>query len=67
MLQYFQTHSSLVQFYMPPEPVVNKDFLKEVIQGEKHLLLKREVKYIQVPHWEEVSVKRMYPLMKKDA
>ena len=46
--------------------MVNKDFLKAVLRGEKQLLKKAEVKFIEVPHYEELSVKKMYPLMAKD-
>ena len=58
---------SIEQFYLPDETVVNKDFLKQIIQGEKHLFKKHEVKYVQVPQYEELSVKNIYPLMAKDA
>ena len=51
---------------MPDETVLNKDFLKQVLRNEKQLLKKSEVKFIEVPHYEELSVKKMYPLMAKD-
>ena len=51
---------------MPDESVVNKDFLKAVLKGEKQLLKKSEVKFISVPQYEELSVKSIYPLMSKD-
>ena len=35
-----------LQFYLPPEPLVNKDFLKAILAGKKHLLRKVEVDYI---------------------
>ena len=38
-----------------------------MIQGEKHLYKKHEIRYVQVPQYEELSVKNIYPLMKKDA
>ena len=52
---------------MPPENLVNKDFLKDVFVGKKQLMLKSEVKQIEVPHYEEISVKALYPELKKDA
>ena len=52
---------------MPDEAVVSKDHLKAVLKGEKQLLKKAEVKYITVPSYEELSVKKIYPLMAKDA
>ena len=35
--------------------------------GEKELLKKADVKFIEVPHFEELSVKKFYPMMAKDA
>ena len=51
---------------MPDENVVNKDFLKQVLAGKKQLLKKAQVQFIQVPHYDELSVKRFYPGLKKD-
>ena len=45
---------------------MHKDFLKQVIQGEKHLLKKAEVKHVDIPHYEELSVKNIFPLMKNN-
>ena len=52
---------------MPPEDVVNKDFLKAVLAEDKYLLHKSEVKFISVPHYDELSVKNLWPDVKKDA
>ena len=52
---------------MPPEGVINKDFLKQVLRDKKQLLKKCEVQAIQVPHYDELSVKALYPQFKKDA
>ena len=46
--------------------MVNKDFFKQVVAGEKLLLKKAAVKYIAVPAYEELSVKAIWPLMAKD-
>ena len=46
--------------------MVNKDFLKDVLAGKKQLLRKSAVQQIQVPHYDEVSVKNLYPQFKKD-
>ena len=51
---------------MPDEASVNKDFLKAVLAGKKQLLKKQEVSYITVPHYEELSVKALWPDLKKD-
>ena len=56
-----------LQFYLPPETVVNKDFLKQVFSGQKHLLKKSQVQEIRVPKYEELSVKALYPQFAKDA
>ena len=45
---------------------MNKDFLKEVFSTKKHLFLKKEVNYIHVPHYDEISVKALWPDLKKD-
>ena len=45
---------------------MNKDFLKEVLAGKKQLLKKAEVNYIHVPHYDEISVKALWPEVKKD-
>ena len=68
--QYFEhlTHHFLysLQFYLPPEGLVNKDFLKDVLVGKKQLFKKAEIKDINVPHYDELSVKALYPQFKKD-
>ena len=51
---------------MPPSSQVNKDFLKAILADKKKLLKKREVDYVSVPHWEELSVKKLWPDLKED-
>ena len=46
---------------------MNKDFLKDVLSGKKQLLKKSEVDTITVPHYDELSVRRLYPQLMKDA
>ena len=60
-------HPSLVQYYLPPEDVINKDYLKEILAGKKQLLRKTEVNTIAVPHYDELSVKVLWPDVKKHA
>ena len=61
-IQYeFMSVFDLVQFMLPDESVINKDFLKAVLSGEKNLLKKNEVAIIAVPHYDELSVKRLWP------
>ena len=46
---------------------IPKDFLKDVFAGRKQLLEKAQVKYVQVPHYDELSVRRLWSDLKKDA
>ena len=46
--------------------MIGKDFLKDVLVGKKQLLKKAEVRYVQVPHYDELSVRKIYPMFKKD-
>lgn len=62
-LKYF---SENLQLYVPPDKMVNKDFLKRVFCEEKKLLELRNVKYVNVPHYEELSVKRFWPRVQSD-
>jgi len=47
------------QYYLPDENLVTHDFLKEVFAGQKSLLLKANVNHVQVPHYDELSVRRL--------
>jgi len=60
------TFSCSLQYYLPDEAIVNKDFLKAVLCGQKQLLKKQKVVYVEVPHYDELSVKALYPQLKKD-
>ena len=60
------SHPLLVQYYLPDEAVVNKDFLKDVFAGKKELKLNSEITYVHVPHYDELSVRNIYPMFKKD-
>ena len=46
--------------------MVNKAFLKEVLSGQKLLLKKTEVAAIEVPHYDELSVRNLWPQLAKD-
>ena len=46
-----------LQYFMPPPQHVGKDFLKSVFCGEKHLLKKKAVTIVEVPFFDELSVK----------
>ena len=56
----------LVQLYVPPEYMINKDFLKEVFAEEKDLLELKEVSWINVPLFDELSVINIWPMTKED-
>ena len=45
---------------------MNKDFLRKILQDEKFLLKKNQVNYINVPHFDELSVDKMWPTLKDD-
>ena len=55
-----------VQLYLPPEYMMNKDFLKEVLAEDKFLLKLDEVSRINVPLYDELSVINIWPMMKED-
>ena len=65
-LFFFLLDPHPVQCYLPDEGSVNKDFLKDVFAGRKQLLMKKDVNYIHVPHYDEISVKALWPEVKKD-
>ena len=56
----------LVQLYLPPEYMMNKDFLKEVLAEDKALLRLEQVSRINVPLYDELSVGNIWPMMKND-
>jgi hypothetical protein len=41
---------------MPPVRKVNKDFLKQVFAGKKQLIPRIQLRPIEVPHYDELSV-----------
>ena len=56
----------LVQLYLPPEYMMNKDFLKEVFAEDKALLRLNQVSRINVPLYDELSVCNIWPMIKSD-
>ena len=62
-INYLDKHK---QYYLPDDAVVNKDFLKEVLAGKKKLLKKSQYDPITVPHFDELSVRTLWPQLKKD-
>jgi hypothetical protein len=55
-----------VQLYVPPAKMVNKDFIKLVLTEEKSMLSLNEVKYVNVPHYDELSVRKFWPMLQED-
>ena len=51
---------------MPGYDQVNKDFMKDVLNGKKKLLKKQHINYISVSAYQELSVVRLWPEMKED-
>ena len=45
---------------MPSYEMWTKDFAKEIFSGRKRLLKMREVRFINVTKYEELSVKNLY-------
>ena len=55
-----------MQYYVPPEFMVNKDFIRDVLAERKKLMKLSAVKSVNVPHFDEISVKSVFPLFKDD-
>ena len=55
-----------VQLYVPPAKMINRDFFKQVLLDKKQLLSLNEVRYVNVPHYDELSVKRFWPRLRQD-
>ena len=45
---------------------MTKDFFKEVLASKKELLARSEVALINVPFYDELSVRRLWPEMQED-
>ena len=43
-----------------PYEYMNKDFLKEIFKGEKSLLKKSHIMFIETPKYDEISVRNLY-------
>ena len=56
-----------LQLYVPPEKMLNRDFMKQLLVEAKKLLELRAVRHVHVPQYDELSVKKFWPLMQKDA
>ena len=56
-----------VQLYLPPDICLNKDFLKDILAEKKQLFRMDQVRWINVPHYDELSLKSIGPQMVNDA
>lgn len=55
-----------MQCMLPPENQVNKEFIKKLYRGEKKIHKIENVRFINVPKLEELSVVNMLKLVKDD-
>ena len=53
--------SESLQLYVPDDQMINKDFLKAVLNGQKSLLKLKDVKFVNPPSYDEISVKNLFP------
>ena len=51
---------------MPPSDNIHKDFLRQVFRDEKKLFKENDVKRINVPKFEEISIKAILKMYKDD-
>ena len=58
--------SNQLQLYVPPEKMLNRDFMKQLLAEDKKLLELRQVIHCNVPKYDELSVKKFWPLMQRD-
>ena len=50
-----------MQYYLPPDSMLNKDFLRDIFQDKKKLMKQAHIKCISVPNYDELSVKTLLP------
>ena len=46
--------------------MLNRDFMKQLLAEEKKLLELRQVIHVNVPRYDELSVKKFWPLLQRD-
>ena len=44
--------------------MINRDFMRAILSGKKKLLKACDVKRVNIPKFDELSVKRVFPLVK---
>ena len=50
-----------MQLYVPPKLMVNKDFIRQILQEEKELMEIDSVRCVNMPKLDELSVKNLWP------
>ena len=60
MTKYF---AESLQLYVPPHFMMHRDFMKQVLAGQKKLMPLKDVSRVVVPKYEELSVEKVYPLV----
>ena len=58
--QVYDTYIPYRQYYLPPYDQVTKDFLKEVVGGTRSFKKIQDVRFIQMPHYDELGVCHQY-------
>ena len=53
-----------LQLYTPPKLMCNKDFLRQIISGEKELIERKHIQTVDVPNFDELSVSNLWPRLK---
>ncbi len=56
-----------LQLYVPPGKMLNRDFVRQLLAEAKKLLELRAVRHVNMPRYDELSVKKFWPLMQEDA
>ncbi len=55
-----------MQYYVPPDSLVNKDFIRDIFAERKNLMKMSAVKSVNVPQFDEISVKSVFLYFKDD-
>ena len=58
---FILTFTISVQYYVPPPSSCNRDFLRQVLTGEKKLLKVCECKFVNVPKFDELGTSHIFP------
>ena len=52
--------------YLPSKNCFNKNFLQAVLKGDKMLLKMSKVRFLNVPHYDELGIRNIMPQLKDD-